>query len=79
VARLEADGVDEELLLDGAQGVVEETRLGPVVAEGRRALADEVARDLTAWGGEEASAGILASLLRIATVQRVGGVWVDPS
>jgi hypothetical protein len=34
VACFEADGVDEELLFDGGEGVVEEAGLGPVVVEG---------------------------------------------
>lgn len=43
VARLKPDSVDEELLLYGTQGVVEQTGLGPVIAKGRGATADEVA------------------------------------
>lgn len=35
MAGLEADSIDEELLLDGGDGVVEQTRLAPVVEEGR--------------------------------------------
>ena len=35
VARLEADCVDEELLLHAGEGVVEEPGLGPVVVERR--------------------------------------------
>jgi hypothetical protein len=72
VAGLEADGINEELLLDWAQRVVEQTGLRPVVAESRRALADEVAGHLTPRGSEETPAVVLRSLLRVAAVE---GVW----
>lgn len=79
VARLEADRINEELLLDFGEGVIEQTRLGPVVGKGRRALAEERARGLAVWGSEETSPLLLARLLRVALVQRVGGVYLAVS
>lgn len=62
VARLEADGVDEELLLLGGERVVEEARLRPVVEEGVGVLADEGTRDAAAGSGEETAALVLVRL-----------------
>jgi len=67
-ACLEADGVDELLLFDGDEGVVEETRLRPVVVEGRRERTNQVTRDGTALGREEAAAFGLRSLLGVTLV-----------
>lgn len=74
LARLETDGVDEELLLDFGERVVEETRLGPVVGKGLRALADEGSRGLATGSGEEPASLLLVCLLGEALVQRVGRV-----
>ena len=72
LGRLEADGVDEELLLNLGQGVEEQTGLGPVIGEGLGALADQIAIGLAVGSSEETAALFLVSLLGVALVQ---GVW----
>lgn len=72
VARLEADGVDELLLLGGGERVVEEAGLGPVVEEGVGILADEGTRDAAAGGGEEAAAVVLVGLAGLVVADGVG-------
>lgn len=68
VARLEADRVDEELLLHGLERVVEEARLRPVVREGRGQAPRETPARAARGRGEEAAAGGLVGLLREAAV-----------
>lgn len=80
VARLEPDRVDQELLLDRRQRVVEQAGLRPVVVEGRRQPADQVARRPARGRREEAAPILLVGLLGEPAVQRVGtvykgGVW----
>lgn len=71
---LEADGVDEELLLDLVQAVEEQTRLGPNIVEGGRNSASELAGDSAARSGEEATTLLLGSLLGRTAVEGVGRV-----
>ena len=68
VRRLKAHGVDEELLLHGQQGVVEEAGLRVDVVEGRGEGADEVAGCCAEGGGEEAAARGAVGLLGEAVV-----------
>ena len=77
VAGLEADGVDDELLLDGSERVEEETGLGVEVIEGGAELAVQVAGGGAAGGGEEAAADGLVGLGRVALVEVRGSVVVD--
>jgi hypothetical protein len=63
VARLEADGVDEELLLNWCDGVVEQTRLGPVVEKSPASAPLQGARELAPRCGEETFALGLVGLL----------------
>jgi hypothetical protein len=62
------------LLLDGAERVVEEPRLRPVVVEGGREEADEIAVGFAAGRGEEAAPDGLVGLQREALVEGVGRV-----
>ena len=73
-ARLEAHGVDEELLLDRRERVVKQTRLRPVVEKGRRAHALQLAADGALGRREEAVAFVLRRLLGVTAVERVGRV-----
>ena len=77
MAGLEADGVDDELLLDGGERVKEETGLGVEVVEGGAELAVQVARGGAARGGEEAATDGLVGLGGIPLVEVRGSVVVD--
>lgn len=77
MAGLEADGVDDELLLNGGERVEEETGLGVVVVEGGAELAVQETRGGAAGGGEEALADGLVGLSRVALVEVRGSVVVD--
>lgn len=77
MAGLEADGVDDELLLDGGERVEEETGLGVEVVKGGAELAVQVAGGGAARGGEEATADGLVGLRRVALVEVRGSVVVD--
>ena len=70
----EADGVDDELLLDGEEGVEVEAGLRPHVGEGGGHGADETTSGGPAWGAEESSAGGLVRLFGSVFVDRVGRV-----
>lgn len=63
MAGFEADGIDDELLLDVGLGVVEETGLGPVVGECGGALAVQMTGDCASGSSEEPAAGVLVCLL----------------
>lgn len=75
VGCLEADGIDQELLLNGGERVVEQARLRAVVGEGLRPLACQAAVDCTVWCGEESLAFGLVGLRWVSFVQGVGRVW----
>lgn len=77
VAGLEADRVDDELLLDGGERVEEETGLGVVVVKGGAELAVQDARRGAARGSEEAAADGLVGLGGVALVEVRRAVVVD--
>jgi hypothetical protein len=74
VRDFEADGVDEELLLDGDEGVEEETGLGPDICKGGRRCADEISSNGSPRSREEAVSNGLICLFGIAVVKSVGRI-----
>jgi hypothetical protein len=74
VRGLEADGIDEELLLSRHQRVVEQTGLRPDVGEGWTDAANEGAADCASWGSEETVSHGLVRLLGVVVVESVWGV-----
>src|SRR4051794_12104200 len=77
MARLKADGVDQELLFHRSKGIVKKANLTPVVVKGVRTLPDEVPAGRPTWGGEEATTDSLVGLRREAIVQCVWAVMIN--
>lgn len=74
MASLEADRVDEELLLRLGEGVVKQTGLAPVIGKGGRPGTQEIARDFSIRGSEESLALSLIGLSGEPLIEGVGRI-----
>ena len=73
---LEAESINNHLLLCRNKGIVEQTRLSIEVTEGRAIFTDKVAAVVTGGSSEETISNGLVGLHRGAHVQGVGGICV---
>lgn len=74
MASLEADRVNEKLLLRLGEGVVKQTGLAPVIGKGGRPGTQEIARDSSIRGSEESLALCLIGLSGETLIEGVWGI-----